>query len=122
MVALAAAGLCGCKKAAPVQAPPPAVVFMTLAPTNVPLHGEFIGQLDSPQNVEIRARVEAFVEAIPFVEGLEVKAVIGFMFAVYRVRTQRVAMGGVCLRWRMAVDDTFGAERVWWEDEKNEQG
>jgi membrane fusion protein (multidrug efflux system) len=74
LLALAAAGLCGCKKAAPVQAPPPAVVFMTLAPTNVPLHGEFIGQLDSPQNVEIRARVEAFVEAIPFVEGLEVKA------------------------------------------------
>jgi membrane fusion protein (multidrug efflux system) len=46
---------------------------MVVTATNVPLHTEFIGQLDSPQNVEIRARVEGFVEEIPFVEGTEVK-------------------------------------------------
>lgn len=34
---------------------------------------EIIGQLDSPQNVEIRARVEAFVEKILFTEGTVVK-------------------------------------------------
>jgi membrane fusion protein (multidrug efflux system) len=34
---------------------------------------EIIGQLDSPQNVEIRARVEAFVESMEFTEGTFVK-------------------------------------------------
>ena len=34
---------------------------------------EFIGQLDSPQNVEVRARVEAFVDKMLFTEGTEVK-------------------------------------------------
>jgi membrane fusion protein (multidrug efflux system) len=34
---------------------------------------EIIGQLDSPQNVEVRARVEAFVEKILFTEGTIVK-------------------------------------------------
>jgi len=63
----------GCKKAAPAPPPPPIVQVMEVAATNVPLHAEFIGQLDSPQNVEIRARVEAFVQEIPFAEGTEVK-------------------------------------------------
>jgi membrane fusion protein, multidrug efflux system len=38
----------------------------------VPLSVEFIGQLDSPQNVEIRARVEAFVDDMLFKEGAPV--------------------------------------------------
>jgi membrane fusion protein (multidrug efflux system) len=63
-----------CKKEAPPPPPPPAVVVLDLAPTNVPLHTEFIGQLDSPQNVEIRARVEGFVDQMLFVEGTEVKS------------------------------------------------
>ena len=41
--------------------------------TNLPLSHEIIGQLDSPENVEIRARVEAFVEAVLFTEGSDVK-------------------------------------------------
>jgi len=41
--------------------------------TNAPASVEFIGQLDSPQNVEVRARVEAFVDKMLFVEGTEVK-------------------------------------------------
>ena len=41
--------------------------------TNVPMATEFIGQLDSPQNVEVRARVEAFVDKVLFTEGTEVK-------------------------------------------------
>ena len=39
----------------------------------MPLSTEFIGQLDSPQNVEVRARVEAFVDKMLFTEGTEVK-------------------------------------------------
>jgi membrane fusion protein (multidrug efflux system) len=62
-----------CKKAAPAPLPPPVVQVAELVATNVPLHTEFIGQLDSPQNVEVRARVEAFVDKVLFVEGSEVK-------------------------------------------------
>lgn len=73
-LATAVLAVTGCKKAAPAAPPPPTVQVIDVAATNVPLHAEFIGQLDSPQNVEIRARVEAFVQEIPFAEGTEVKA------------------------------------------------
>lgn len=42
--------------------------------SNVPLTAEFIGQLDSPETIEVRARVEAFVERVLFVEGTNVAA------------------------------------------------
>ncbi len=45
---------------------------MELATSEVPLSATLIGQLDSPQNVEVRARVEAFVEEMRFTEGVEV--------------------------------------------------
>jgi membrane fusion protein, multidrug efflux system len=63
----------GCKKPAAAQAPPPQVEVMEIVPTNVPASAEFIGQLDSPQNVEVRARVEGFVDKMLFTEGSEVK-------------------------------------------------
>ena len=71
--AVAAFAACGCKKAAPAPPPPPIVQVMDISATNVPLSEEFIGQLDSPQNVEVRARVEAFVDKMLFTEGTEVK-------------------------------------------------
>jgi membrane fusion protein (multidrug efflux system) len=46
---------------------------MEVVAENAPASAEFIGQLDSPQNVEVRARVEAFVSKIIFQEGTEVK-------------------------------------------------
>jgi membrane fusion protein (multidrug efflux system) len=61
-----------CKKAAPPESPPLIVQVLELAATNVTRTVEFIGQLDSPQNVEVRARVEAFIESITFTEGAEV--------------------------------------------------
>lgn len=63
----------GCKKEAAPPPPPPAVVVLPIVATNVPMDAEIIGQLDSPQNVEIRARVEAFVKEMPFVEGTNVQ-------------------------------------------------
>jgi membrane fusion protein (multidrug efflux system) len=48
------------------------VQVLEVTATNVPHTSEIIGQLDSPQNVEVRARVEAFVEKVLFVEGSEV--------------------------------------------------
>ncbi|MFN0066054.1 MAG: efflux RND transporter periplasmic adaptor subunit [Limisphaerales bacterium] len=62
-----------CREEAPAPPPPPAVVVLAVAATNVPIHTEIIGQLDSPQNVEVRARVVAFVEKILFIEGTEVR-------------------------------------------------
>jgi len=75
-VALAAmvAALCvsGCAKPAATPLPPPIVQVAELAPTNVPLFTEIIGQVDSPENAQVRARVEAFVEEVLFIEGREV--------------------------------------------------
>ncbi len=62
------------KKEAAGPPPPPQVQVMEVQGTNLPLHVEIIGQLDSPENVEVRARVEAFVEQVLFVEGGDVKA------------------------------------------------
>jgi membrane fusion protein, multidrug efflux system len=62
----------GCTRQAPPP-PPPIVQVMEVATANVPLHSKFFGQLDSPQNVEVRARVEAFVDKVLFIEGSEVK-------------------------------------------------
>jgi membrane fusion protein (multidrug efflux system) len=61
--------LCGCAKAPPAAPPPPVVQVMLVTTTNAPASTEFIGQLDSPQNVQIRARVEAFVDQMLFTEG-----------------------------------------------------
>lgn len=64
---------CGCKKAAPTAPLPPVVQVMVVVATNAAFRTELIGQLDSPQNVQIRARVEAFVDKMLFTEGTEVK-------------------------------------------------
>jgi membrane fusion protein (multidrug efflux system) len=62
-----------CKKELPATAPPPAVEVAEVVATNAPAGAEIIGQLDSPQNVDVRARVEAFVDKMLFTEGTEVK-------------------------------------------------
>ena len=70
---VAAALLCGCQKPAPVTPPPPTVGVMEIKPMDVPQSTVLIGQLDSPQNVDVRARVEAFVQEANFTEGIEVQ-------------------------------------------------
>lgn len=69
----AACLLSNCKKPEPVAPPPPTVATMEVKTTSVPLSTTLIGQLDSPQNVEVRARVEGFVDKMLFIEGTEVK-------------------------------------------------
>jgi membrane fusion protein (multidrug efflux system) len=73
LAASLALGISGCKKEAPPPPPAPTVQVAEITLTNLPLAIEFIGQLDSPQNVEVRARVEAFVDNVLFTEGTEVK-------------------------------------------------
>ena len=63
----------GCKKPEAPVLPPPVVEVMEINTSEVPLTSTLIGQLDSPQNVEVRARVEGFVDKMLFTEGIEVK-------------------------------------------------
>src|SRR5262245_13223163 len=72
-IAAIALGMSGCGKEGPAALPPPIVMVAEVTATNAPMATEIIGQLDSPQNVEVRARVEAFVEKVLFTEGTEVK-------------------------------------------------
>ncbi len=73
MALLASLGLCACKKPEIAVPPPPIVEVMEIVPSEVRLSTTLIGQLDSPQNVEVRARVEGFVDKMPFKEGEQVQ-------------------------------------------------
>lgn len=70
---MACLGASSCKKPEVAAPPPPVVEVMEIKTKAMPLSTTLIGQLDSPQNVEVRARVEAFVDQMLFVEGSEVK-------------------------------------------------
>ena len=70
---LAGLSLCACKKPEVAAPPPPVVQVMEVATADVPLSTTLIGQLDSPGNVDVRARVEGFVDKMLFIEGVEVK-------------------------------------------------
>ena len=62
-------------KAKPAAAapPPPAVVVTEVVQKTVPIYSEFVAQTDARETVEIRARVQAFLEAQHFTEGTIVK-------------------------------------------------
>lgn len=70
-------GLCllsmaGCgsdKTAAPAQPQAVPAAVLTVKATDVPFVGEFVGETESSQEVEIRARVEGFLESIAYREG-----------------------------------------------------
>lgn len=62
------------KAQAAVIAPPPAAVVVAEAvQKTVPIFSEYVAQTDAKDTVEIRARVEAFLEAQHFNEGTVVK-------------------------------------------------
>jgi membrane fusion protein, multidrug efflux system len=63
-----------CEKPTPTVLPPPIVQVMEVQKKEIARSTSFIGKLDSPQNVEVRARVESFLDKILFKEGEEVKA------------------------------------------------
>ena len=78
--ALLVAGLlAGCgegKSAAEKKAPappPPAVVVAEVVQRTVPIRSEFVARTDAQDTVEIRARVQAFLEQQHFTEGTMVK-------------------------------------------------
>lgn len=65
--------LSGCDKPEAQAPPAPFVAVMEVVATDVPSSAGMIGHLDSPQNVEIRARVEGFVDKMSFTEGTQVE-------------------------------------------------
>jgi membrane fusion protein (multidrug efflux system) len=62
--------LCGaCEKPAPVAAPPVEVYVADVVQKDVPVYLELVGQTVGFQDVEIRARVEGFLDSMNFREG-----------------------------------------------------
>jgi membrane fusion protein (multidrug efflux system) len=53
----------------PVAAGPPAVVVTPVAQRDVPIFGEFVGQTEAANLVEIRSQVSGFLQQIAFTEG-----------------------------------------------------
>jgi RND family efflux transporter MFP subunit len=73
---VAALVLSGCKqeKATPLSAAnPPEVVVAAVEQRDVPIVREWIGQLDGSENVDVRARVQGYIQEIAFKEGTVVK-------------------------------------------------
>lgn len=68
--------LVACSKEKPAAVAPPAaeVGVMTVALRDVPVVYEFVGQTQSSQQVEIRARVNGFLDKRVYTEGAVVKA------------------------------------------------
>lgn len=54
--------------------PPPTVLVAPVLQKTTPIYTEYVGRTEALETVEIRARVEGFLEKIHFEEGEEVKA------------------------------------------------
>ncbi len=75
LVPLAWSALWGCKKKEEKQAytpPPPAVTVEKVVLQTVPVHLKYVATTESIKTVDIRARVEGFLEERRFVEGADV--------------------------------------------------
>lgn len=62
-----------CRKVETPATPPPVVMVIPVTTSDAPLSTTLIGQLDSPQTIDVRARVEGFVDSLHFADGTEVK-------------------------------------------------
>ena len=87
LLALAA---CNRSPAANAPAPPPAVTVVTAATHPVPVYGRYVGQTEATKTVDIRARVEGFVERQAAPDGATVKA--GDILFVIDPRPYQVAL------------------------------
>jgi membrane fusion protein, multidrug efflux system len=71
VVAAAAAAALGaaCEKPVAVAPPPPEVYVTQVVQKDVPVYLDLVGQTQGYQDVDIRARVEGFLESVDFREG-----------------------------------------------------
>jgi len=66
--------LAGCKQpASPAAPPPPTVSVLQPVAREVIEWDEYTGRLESPETVEIRARVSGYLDKVHFKEGKEVR-------------------------------------------------
>jgi membrane fusion protein (multidrug efflux system) len=68
-VAMAAALASACEKPAPAAPRPPEVYVASVVQRDVPVYLDMVGQTVGYQDVDIRARVEGFLESVDFREG-----------------------------------------------------
>lgn len=74
VVCLAAAALgTGCEKPEAVALPPPEVYITPVVQQDVPTYLDLIGETQGSEDVDVRARVEGFLESMDFREGSFVK-------------------------------------------------
>jgi membrane fusion protein (multidrug efflux system) len=69
VVLTAALGLACAEEPAPVAAAPPEVYVSNVVQKDVPVYLELVGQTAGYQDVDVRARVEGFLETVNFREG-----------------------------------------------------
>lgn len=69
-------GLAACDRSPQVSAAPkpPAVTVVAVAQRSVPIYGQYVGQVEAVKTVEVRARVEGFIERQVVPDGATVKA------------------------------------------------
>jgi membrane fusion protein (multidrug efflux system) len=70
---LLAAPLLGCKSKTPPAPAPPDVKAATVLQRDVPIYVEAIGQTRGSTEIEVRARIEGFIQTIDFKEGNPVR-------------------------------------------------
>ena len=76
LVLVAAVALAGCNgspEAKPVPKPP-AVTVVPVAQRTIPVYGQYVGQTEAVKTVEVRARVEGYLERQAMPDGADVKA------------------------------------------------
>src|SRR3977135_2335599 len=69
VVAMAVAQGVACQKPVAVAPPPPEVYVATVVQQDVPVYLDLVGQTQGFQDVDIRARVEGFLDTVNFREG-----------------------------------------------------
>ncbi len=69
-------GLAACNRSPEVGAAPkpPSVTVVAVAQRSVPVYGQYVGQTEAVKTVEVRARVEGFIERQVAPDGANVKA------------------------------------------------
>ena len=86
---------CGCSKPAPPAAQPPNVEVAEVIKRDVPIYVEAIGQTRGQEEVEVRARVQGFLESVAFQEGSAVrKGKLLYTIDPREYRSRRVASQG----------------------------
>ncbi len=71
---LAGAAACSRPPEARPTAAPPAVGVVAVAQRPVPVYGEYVGQTEAVKTVDVRARVEGFLERQAVADGADVRA------------------------------------------------